>query len=260
MNFILFALLVSVGINLVMFIPAYLYKTDKITDISYAVTFAVVAVAGYSRSDQSALHKLVLVLVLLWSVRLGGFLFMRIQKIGKDVRFDGMREHFWLFLRFWLLQGLTVFVVMLGPILALSQKDTTFHLVTLLGIIIFGAGLIIEAVADMQKFRFGSNPKNKGAWIDTGIWRTSRHPNYLGEMMVWIGMYFVVVTSLSGYGAYVALLSPAYIVGLLLFVSGVPLLEKSADKKWGTDASYISYKQRVPTVLPTNRSVRRLFK
>ncbi|NDC94486.1 DUF1295 domain-containing protein, partial [bacterium] len=95
-----------------MFVPAFIYKTDKLTDISYAVTFAVVAIAGFLRSEQMTLHKIVLLLVLMWSLRLGTFLFIRINKMKKDVRFDGMREYFFKFLRFWLLQGATVFVVL----------------------------------------------------------------------------------------------------------------------------------------------------
>jgi steroid 5-alpha reductase family enzyme len=259
MNQILFSFLVSIGINLVMFVPAFIFKTDKITDISYAVTFAVVAIASYMQSAESVLHKIVLVLVLMWSVRLGTFLFIRINKIGHDSRFDGIREKFFLFLRFWVLQGATVFVVMLAPIFVFAQKDTHLSLLSIFGIVIFIKGLIIEAIADAQKFRFNNDVRNKGKWIDVGIWRASRHPNYLGEMMVWTGMYITVVNSLSSRGTFVALLSPLYIIGLLLFVSGVPLLEKSANKKWGKEKSFVSYKSQVPTLLPSISSIRRAF-
>jgi len=243
-----------------MFMPAFIYKTDKITDISYAVTFAVVASAGYMRSTQTNLHRLVTFLVLFWSFRLGIFLFIRINKSGKDVRFDGMREKFFLFLRFWVLQGVTVFVVMLAPILVYAQQDVSISTLSIIGAVVFVLGLLIEAVADAQKFEFNGNPKNKSKWIDTGVWRASRHPNYLGEMMVWIGMYTVVVSSLDGTARIVALASPLYIVGLLLFVSGVPLLEKSADKKWGKDKAFISYKSQVPSVIPNVLSIRRALK
>jgi steroid 5-alpha reductase family enzyme len=259
MNFILYALLVSIGINLVMFVPAFLLKTDKITDISYAVTFAAVAIAGFARSTQLSLHKLILVLTLAWSLRLGTFLFIRINKIGKDVRFDGMREKFFAFLRFWLLQGATVFVVMLAPVLGFMQNNVHVGVYAIIGSTIFILGLLIEAIADMQKFKFNSDSKNKGTWIDTGIWRMSRHPNYLGEMMVWTGMYVVVFSSLSGGNMLWALLSPLYIITLLLFVSGVPLLEKSADKKWGSDKKYQAYKAKVPVVLPSLSSINRIY-
>lgn len=260
MHFILWTLFVSIGINLVMFVPAFIYKTDKVTDISYAITFAVVAIAGFLRSEQSALHKIILVLVLLWAFRLGTFLFIRINKIKKDVRFDGMRDKFFAFLQFWLLQGLSVFVVMLAASLGFMQKDAHTSLLVYIGIIIFVKGLIIEATADAQKFAFNGKTINKGKWIDVGIWRASRHPNYLGEMMVWIGMYLVVAPSLSGADLLWALLSPAYIIGLLLFVSGVPLLEKSANKKWGTDPAFKKYKREVPSVLPSIASIKRAMR
>lgn len=257
MNILLFGLLVSLGINLVMFVPAFIFKTDKITDISYAVTFAVVALASYTQSTQKLLHKIVLACVLLWSVRLGGFLFVRINKIGKDSRFDGMRERFFSFLRFWVLQGATVFVVMMAPLLVFDQKETKLTPVSVVGLVVFLVGLVIEAFADAQKYSFNGNSKNKGKWIDTGVWRASRHPNYLGEMMVWTGMYLVVVNSLSSRGTFIALLSPLYIIGLLLFVSGVPLLEKSADEKWGKDKAYQAYKKQVPVVVPSIGSIKR---
>lgn len=260
MNFILWTFTVSIVINIIMFVPAFIYRTDKLTDISYALTFAVVATAGFMRSEQTSLHKIVLLLVLLWAFRLGTFLFIRINKIKKDVRFDGMREYFFKFLRFWLLQGATVFVVLLAASLAFMQKQTTVSWLSVVGIAVFVIGLVIEATADMQKFNFSSKASNKGMWIDEGIWRTSRHPNYLGEMMVWIGMYFVVLASLTGNQWIWALLSPLYIVTLLLFVSGVPLLEKSADKKWGTNPAYKKYKKQVPAVLPTVGSIKRALK
>jgi steroid 5-alpha reductase family enzyme len=240
-----------------MFVPAFIFKTDKLTDISYAVTFAVVAIAGFIRSEQTTLHKIILLLVLMWSLRLGTFLFIRINKMKKDARFDGMREYFFKFLRFWLLQGATVFVVLLAVSYAFMQKDPVITWLSILGIVVFVKGLAIEATADMQKFIFNGKPKNKGKWIDEGIWRASRHPNYLGEMMVWIGMYLVVLPSLTGNQWAWALLSPIYIVTLLLFVSGVPLLEKSADKKWGTNPAYKKYKKEVPSVLPTPESISR---
>lgn len=260
MNIFLFALIISLGINIIMFIPAFIYKTDKITDISYAVTFGVVAVAGYLRSDRTPLHTAILIAVLAWAFRLGTFLFIRINKIGKDVRFDGMRDKFFAFLRFWLLQGATVFVVMLGAVSAYSRNNASISAAVIVGLAIFALGLLIEAVADAQKFRFGSDPKNKGTWIDVGIWRASRHPNYLGEMMVWIGMFVAVFSSLSTMGRLVAVISPLYIVSLLLFVSGVPLLEASAEKKWGTLKDYRAYKKLVPSLIPSIGSIRRAIR
>ncbi len=260
MDLLVLAFIVSLGINVIMFIPAYLFKTDKLTDISYSITFATLAIFGFSRSTQSSLHTLILILVLIWAIRLGGFLFIRINKVGKDVRFDGMRENFFRFLKFWLLQGASVFVIMLAALMGYARIHTSITVLSWIGVVVFSLGLLIETISDAQKFRFKNNAKHKGQWIDEGIWRASRHPNYLGEIMVWIGIYLVVASSLTGISLLIALLSPLFIIVLLLFVSGIPLLEKSAQKKWGGQEEYNKYKAEVPLLIPSFKSIKRISK
>lgn len=240
----------AVGLNVIMFIPAFIYKTDKLTDISYAVTFIALVLFAYARSAQTWPHALLALLVVWWGVRLGGFLLMRVWKKGKDKRFDGMRENFFKFLRFWLLQGVTVFVVLLGALEFMRVSSPQVTLLSWAGTLIFLTGLYMEAAADLQKWHFSQNPKNKGKWIESGIWAKSRHPNYMGEMMVWIGIYLFVLPSLVGQQWLIAFASPGYIILLLLFVSGIPMLEKSADAKWGNDKDYQAYKKRVPVLIP----------
>ena len=149
---------------------------------------------------------------------------------------------------------MTVFIVLLAAIIAWDNKASDIGWVGIAGAVIFTLGLVLEALADMQKFIFSENPGNKGKWIESGVWGWSRHPNYLGEMMVWIGVY-IMATGAFATGAQYALgfLSPLYIILLLLFVSGIPLLEKSADKKWGDNAKYKEYKKRVPILIPKVR-------
>ena len=260
MHLIFTALIVSIGINLLLFVPAFIFKTDRLTDISYSITFVALAIFGYEQSARTSFHALIMFLVLIWAIRLGGFLFIRINKIGKDVRFDGMRDKFIPFLRFWLLQGTSVFVIMLAALLGYAQRSPRISLLSWIGAIIFVTGLLIEAIADAQKFRFKTSSNHKGQWIDIGIWRASRHPNYLGEMMVWLGLYIVVAPSLGASGRLFGLLSPAYIIALLLFISGIPLLEKSARKKWGDQAAYAQYEAEVPLLIPRPRSIRRITK
>ena len=254
MRDVLYTFLFSIGFNVAMFIPAFIYKTDKLTDISYAITFLAVAAFGYTRSDQEFPHIALTFMIFLWASRLGIFLYRRILRMKHDKRFDGMREKFFKFLGFWLIQAITVPVVMISAILFFDQKDVSISVLSYFGLAVFLSGLIIEAVADNQKFVFSGDPKNKDTWIDTGLWSISRHPNYLGEMMVWTGVYLFVVSSLPWTSRYVALLSPAYIIGLLLFVSGVPLREKSADKKWGDNPLYKKYKKSTPVLVPFIRS------
>ncbi len=258
MNFVLLIFVISVGINLLMFIPAFIYKTDKLTDISYAVTFIAVSLVGYIFSPKYLAQFIGLTLVLIWAFRLGIFLFIRINKIKKDSRFDGMREKFIKFLRFWLLQGITVFIILIPCVLLWSQNSTTFNSVSIIGVLVFIVGIILESVADFQKYQF----KNQRLpnWIDVGVWRTSRHPNYLGEILIWIGVYLFCIPSLTFGQGILALIGPIYISVLLIFVSGVPLLEKSSDKKWSKEKAYQKYKSEVPVLLPSLSSIRRLNK
>lgn len=250
MHELLIVFIAALGLNVLMFVPAFIYKTDKLTDISYALTFILLVLFAYARSTQTWPHALLALLVVWWGVRLGGFLLMRVWKKGKDVRFDGMRENFFKFLRFWVLQGMTVFVVLIGVLEFMRVGSPQVTLLSWMGALIFTAGLFIESTADLQKWHFSQDAKNKGKWIESGIWSKSRHPNYLGEMMVWIGIYLYVLPSLVGQQWLIALSSPAYIILLLLFVSGIPMLEKSADKKWGSDKNYQAYKKRVPVLIP----------
>jgi len=170
--------------------------------------------------------------------------------MGKDKRFDEMRTKFWSFLKFWLLQGVTVWVVLLPSLLLFSKETVQWSELSWLGIAIFIAGLTIESLADYQKFVFKSNPDNKGKWIASGLWKYSRHPNYLGEILVWLGVYLFCFTSLSGVQQLIGALSPLFITGLLLFVSGIPLLEKKAQKKWGDKKEYQQYKKSTGVLVP----------
>lgn len=243
-------LLIVVGFNLAMFVPAYKYKTDKLTDISYALSFIALVLFAYAKSSGRWPHMLLVLMVVWWAARLGGFLFIRVQKKGKDARFDAMRSRPFAFLRFWLLQGVTVYVVLLSALFFFNTSDVRFSLLSLFGLIVFFSGLLLESVADWQKWQFSNNKATKGRWIDEGLWARSRHPNYLGEMMVWSGVYIYVLPSLSGGYAFLGLISPMYIILLLLFVSGIPILEKAADARWGKDKAYQAYKKRVPVLLP----------
>lgn len=237
-------------INLVMFVPAFLFKTDRLTDISYALSFIVLVAVAFLRSSLDNAHLLLLIAITVWAVRLGGFLLFRIWKIKRDKRFDGMRESFRRFLGFWVLQGISVFVVLLSALSLWLKPDLQLNAYSLGGIYVFVVGLFIEATADWQKFGFNKKPKNKGKWIDSGLWKLSRHPNYFGEILVWVGMWLYVVPYMEGRELFIVLVSPLFIMTLLILVSGIPLLEKSADKKWGKVKAYQEYKKKTPVLVP----------
>ncbi len=245
----LIAFIIAVGLNLLLFIPAFLFKTDKLTDLSYALSFAIVASVLFFLSPQETGHLLLLSMIVLWALRLGGYLFIRIHKIKRDKRFDGMRESFPRFLRFWLLQGTTVFVVLLGAVSFFSIDSVAMATLSYIGLLVFAFGLLIETIADIQKYRFINNPRNEGKWIDEGLWHYSRHPNYFGEILVWFGVYLFVLAHITGIDAFIGLLSPLYIALLIIFVSGIPLLEKAADKRWGDDPEYQKYKESTSALI-----------
>ena len=251
MNLYLLTFLVSVGFNLLMFAPAYIWKTDKLTDLSYSLTFAALTFWLFLIHPVSPLSIGVLVMVSLWSLRLGGYLFVRIHKMKRDKRFDTMRENFASFLRFWLLQGISVPFVLFG-VTSLFAAGTSNPITTLsiIGAALFLSGLLIETIADIQKYTLINNPANRGKWIDRGLWHYSRHPNYFGEILVWIGVFLFVLPSLSGWTIAVAAVSPLYIFGLIRWVSGVPLLEKSAQKRWGKDPKYRQYCAQTSLLVP----------
>ncbi len=230
-------LLFAIGFNVLMFIPAFFLKTDKLTDLSYSLTFIFVILYVFFSKPFSIGSFMILAMVLIWAIRVGLFLFIRIHKQKKDDRFDVMRKSFFKFLGFWLLQGLTVWVVLIPSIL----YESKFYVI---GIFIWLAGLLIEGFADKQKFDFKNNLKNKGKFIQSGIWKYSRHPNYFGEMLCWIGVYIFAGVWLWG------IFSPLYIILLLMFVSGIPLLEEKANKKWGKDKIYQKYKKTTSLLIP----------
>lgn len=244
-------LLIAVVLNLVVFLVAFSLKSDKLTDFTYGMSFISIVLYVVFRTDFESSHvALISVLVGLWAIRLSVYLVSRIRKIKRDKRFDGMRESFLKFGRFWLLQGISAWVIMIPAIFILSSPDKSFSLSTFVGIAIWVIGFYFETVGDYQKYRFINNPKNKGQWIDQGLWRYSRHPNYFGEISMWVGIYIIAFPFLSPVESLIALVSPLWITILLVFLSGIPILEKGADKKWGEQKAYQEYKKKTPILIP----------
>ena len=127
------------------------------------------------------------------------------------------------------------------------QKRIGF--ICLIGVLVWAFGFSLKWLADSQKSRFSANPANKGKFIQTGLWARSRHPNYFGEIVLWIGVAIIAIPVLQGW-QWVAMISPVFVTLLLTRVSGVPLLEKKADKKWGGQEDYESYKKKTPVLIP----------
>lgn len=243
------SLSISVLLNLILFLFAYKNQSDKLTDISYSLSFIVLALLALSFAKQIDGYSAILFLmVVLWGIRIGAFLLLRILKVGKDKRFDTLRSSFVDFGKFWLAQAITAWVLMLPVTIGLFRGGSIGAL-AIIGFGVWAVGLIIETIADLQKIKFRDNPKNKGKWIESGIWNYSRHPNYFGEILVWIGVYLYSFPGLSTYEKLICLSSPLLISIVLLFVSGVPILEKNADIKWGNHKDYIDYKKRTSLLI-----------
>ncbi len=250
LTIILVSLLASLAINTVLFLIAFSKQSDKLTDISYALSFLTIDLFSFIYVHKySFMNILLFSLAGVWAIRIGSFLLMRVLKVGKDRRFDGLRESFTGFGKFWLGQAITAWVLMLPVTMAL-HNDRKFKSLVIIGFIIWITGLIIEAAADYQKFRFKQDKKNDGKWIQNGVWKFSRHPNYFGEIAVWVGIYICCFDSLTNVERLIGLTSPILISLVLLFISGVPLLEKSADKRWGKDRAYVEYKKNTRLLIP----------
>jgi steroid 5-alpha reductase family enzyme len=247
---ILLSFVVALALNGAFFAVAAIRKTDVVTDLSYSLSFAVLAVVLPFLGAGEWVQLAAAAMVLVWAVRLGGYLFRRILRMKVDHRFDEMRDNPLRFARFWLLQAISVAVIMLPVTYLLGRDDPPgFGAWAVAGVAIWLVGLAIETVADAQKSSFKSKPENRDRFITAGLWKYSRHPNYFGEMLVWWGLFVYAVPFLEGW-AYAVVIGPVFITLLLLFVSGIPLLERSADAKYGDDPAYREYKRRTSILVP----------
>ncbi len=245
--------MLALGIQWLVFIPSYITQTEIYYDLTGSLTYllvVVVAVSTLTDSEPSARALLLAGLVSVWALRLGSFLFRRIKKAGKDGRFDEIKTRWPRFLVTWTLQGLWVFITLLAALVAISSPDPKpLGAVALIGCLLWVVGFIVEATADAQKSTFNSDPANRGRFVNVGLWRWSRHPNYFGEILLWIGVTVIAAPEFQGW-QWLALISPLFVIFLLTKVSGVPLLEKRGDEKWGDDPEYQRYKRDVPVLLP----------
>ncbi|MDG2491218.1 MAG: DUF1295 domain-containing protein [Flavobacteriaceae bacterium] len=248
-----YVLILIYVIQLVVFLISYALKTEHYYDLTGGITYiSVVLYTVYQKNltGELDLRSIVLgSLILIWAARLSSFLFLRVKKVGKDRRFDKIKTNFTRFMLAWTLQGFWVFMCTLPAITAIASESKSADLFLIGGAALWLFGFVVEVIADSQKSKFNQNPKNKGKFISCGIWSISRHPNYVGEVLLWTGIAIIAIPSLSGL-QYLALISPVFTYLLLTRVSGVNLLEASSDKKWGLDEDYIQYKKKTPIFFP----------
>jgi steroid 5-alpha reductase family enzyme len=236
-------------------------RTEKIYDFVGSGTFLAANIlafawggggrASFAAGGAFPRSALAFVAVCLWALRLGGFLTLRAARMG-DSRFEEVKTDPLRYLVYWLMQALWVFVT-LSPVVWTHSVGPAggrgLWAPDIIGLALFALGWGVETVADAQKFAFKADPGNRGRFIDTGLWRWARYPNYGGEIGVWTGIWLLCCGSFSG-AAWATVVSPLFVSALLLFVSGIPLQEKQAADRWGGDPAYQAYRGRTNLLVP----------
>ena len=248
----------ALGVQWLAFIPAYFLKTEKFYDLTGCLTYlALLYAAGRYSGRMDLADKLLLAMCAAWALRLGTFLAWRIHQDGQDKRFATIKTSFFRFLTSWTVQGLWIYLTLLPVLVAVASPHRHFTTAwTYAGFAIWALGFSAEILADWQKRQFRANPANADRFISTGLWSRSRHPNYVGEIVLWLGVFVacVPILAVTSPWAWVGVLSPLFIMLLLTRVSGIPLLEAAADKRWGQDADYQAYKKNTPVLWPGFKS------
>ena len=243
-------------IHWAVFIPSMIKQTEHYFDlmgsISYVMTCVVALYLTSLSSDLSLRSIIIACLIIIWAIRLGSFLFLRVKREGRDNRFNVMKTKFWWFLFTWTLGGLWVFVTMCAGLAAITSGksvDLFSHPLDIIGLSLWVIGFVTEVIADNQKTRFRSNPDNSHKFINEGLWKRSRHPNYFGEITLWFGITIMALPVLSGFQL-ITLISPLFVFVLLTKISGVSFQEARSRKKWANNEAYHQYLKNTPMLIP----------
>ena len=246
-----FLISMAVLIQFLVFVPSFLFQTEKFYDLTGSLTYiSVTSIAYFSINNPTTIDTILYIYVIVWAGRLGIFLFRRINKVGKDERFDKAKKKFFWFLQYWMGQAAWVVFTAGASILAiLSPVEAELGVVAFIGIFLWWAGFLIEVIADNQKRKFRETSDPKTEFISSGLWARSRHPNYFGEITLWIGMAVISLSSLSGIEYVTAIVSPIFVYLLLIKAEGVPMLERIAEERYGNLPEYQQYKENTPVFM-----------
>ncbi|WP_156166005.1 DUF1295 domain-containing protein [Spongiibacter sp. IMCC21906] len=233
------------------FLHAWFTQTERYYDLLGSLTYISATVLALGFAESLDVRRIILAAVVLaWAGRLGMFLFKRIVAAGKDSRFDDIKPYWYRFLMAWTLQGLWVFLTLSGVLICLLAKTSlAIGYLGVLGLLVWLAGFVIEVFADAQKQEFRKNPANRQQFIHSGLWAWSRHPNYFGEIVMWLGVALMALPVFAGW-QYLGLVSPLFVYLVLTKISGIPMLEKSAESRWGDDPAYQAYVRDTPVLWP----------
>jgi steroid 5-alpha reductase family enzyme len=251
MNAFTFILIIAVLLQVFFFLPSFLLKTEKYYDLVGSLTYiTTISLAYFSVENKTMIDSIIYFYVMVWASRLGIYLFRRVRNDGKDVRFEKAKRHFFWFLQYWMGQALWVSLTACAAIIAiLSPEEDTLPVLAIVGMVLWISGFTIESISDYQKrvFRKENNPSE--SFIHTGFWARSRHPNYFGEITLWTGIAVIALNTLNGI-EYITLISPVFVYLLLTRMSGVNLLERIADERYGHLEEYQRYKRNTPVLVP----------
>jgi len=241
--------MLAVLIQWVVFVPSYRLQTEHYFDLTGSLTYITLLVCALLLTEANTRSVLIASLVLIWALRLGTFLFVRVRADGADKRFTRMKTIFLQFLMTWTIQGAWVLVTLAAGLAAITADVVEpLGAGALLGTSLWLLGFVIEVVADYQKRAFRQDPQRTHEFITSGLWAWSRHPNYFGEILLWFGIALIALPVLSGWQL-LTLVSPVFVVVLLTKISGIPMLERRANRKWGEDPDYQDYKRRTPVLI-----------
>lgn len=245
------AVMAAFAVQWLAYIHAQLNLTEKYFDLIGSLTYVSISLVIILTVPELGTRSLVLgLMVIVWALRLGPFLFLRIKKDGKDSRFDEFKKNPVRFFNVWNLQGLWVtFTAAAAWIGMTSAEQTPIDWLFFIGVALWVFGFIIEVIADVQKRMWRRKPENKGRFITTGLWSWSQHPNYFGEITLWLGVAVAALPNLSGW-QFIGLFSPVFVTVLLTKISGIRLLRKQGEQRWGDEAAYREYREKTSVLIP----------
>ena len=234
-----------------MFLIGYFKKDNGLMDVGWGIGFCIIALyLFFTNKFKTGLSFIITISVLLWGLRLAIYLYIRNKKHeGEDFRYLNWRKEWgkWVNIRayfqVYFLQISIMYIIALPIILLYSGPVLRIEWYSILGLIIYSAGLIVESIADNQMYNFKNNSANKGKIMDKGLWRYSRHPNYFGESLVWWGIFLICLNPSSWQ---LSIISPFLMTYLLLKVSGVAMLER----KYKGNEAYINYQRSTSSFIP----------
>ena len=251
MNAFTFILIIAVLLQVFFFLPSFLLKTEKYYDLVGSLTYiTTISLAYFSVENKTMIDSIIYFYVMVWASRLGIYLFRRVRNDGKDVRFEKAKRHFFWFLQYWMGQALWVSLTACAAIIAiLSPEEDALPVLAIVGMVLWISGFTIESISDYQKRVFRKENNSSESFIHTGFWARSRHPNYFGEITLWTGIAVIALNTLNGI-EYITLISPVFVYILLTRMSGVNLLERIADERYGHLEEYQRYKSNTPVLVP----------